>query len=140
MPIVAAVDGGDGSKAVVQEAETLADQFDEPVHIVSVYEQSEHEHLVNQGIDIDHVDSDEEKEEIARLAATDAAEAVSREFEIHGRHGNPAEEVLEFANDIDPRYIVIGGRKRSPVGKALFGSVTQSVLLDATQPVVAVMQ
>ncbi|WP_345782540.1 universal stress protein [Halostagnicola sp. A-GB9-2] len=77
---------------------------------------------------------------MAQHVATEAGENVSRDHEAHGRHGNPAEEIIEFANETDAHYIVIGGRKRSPVGKALFGSVTQSVLLDATQPVVAAMQ
>lgn len=40
---------------------------------------------------------------------------------------------------LDADYIVVVGRSRSPVGKALFGSVTQGVLLHAECPVLAVM-
>lgn len=54
------------------------------------------------------------------------------------RHGDIAEELLAEAADRDVDLIVIGGRKRSPVGKALFGSVTQAVLLDADRPVMVV--
>lgn len=139
MTVIASVDGDDGSRAVVKEAATLADRFDEPLHVVSVYERSEHEHLINEKIDIDQTATEEDRREIARVVAERASEGLSREYEAIGRAGNPAEEILDYATEADARYLVIGGRKRSPVGKALFGSVTQSVLLEADHPIVAVM-
>lgn len=48
----------------------------------------------------------------------------------------PADGILELAEEVDADLIVMGGRKRSPSGKALFGSVTQSVILDGDIPVV----
>ncbi|MFD1599919.1 universal stress protein [Halobellus rarus] len=58
---------------------------------------------------------------------------------LKGRVGEPVEEILSEADRRDARYLVIGGRKRSPTGKALFGSKTQSILLTAELPVVTVM-
>lgn len=51
------------------------------------------------------------------------------------RHGEPSAEVLAEARANDADVIVIGGKKRSPVGKALFGSTAQSILLEADRPV-----
>ncbi len=47
-------------------------------------------------------------------------------------------EVVRVAEDRDAELVVVGIRHRSPVGKALMGSVSQRILLDATCPVLAV--
>ena len=50
----------------------------------------------------------------------------------------PAEEILRVAAEKDARLIVIGVRRRTPVGKLILGSTSQQVLLDALCPVLAV--
>lgn len=47
----------------------------------------------------------------------------------------PADGIIDWADDQDVDLIVLGGRKRSPAGKVLFGSVTQEVLLNTDRPV-----
>ncbi len=49
-----------------------------------------------------------------------------------------AQAVLEVARETDATLVVVGIRHRSPVGKALMGSVAQRILLDARCPVLAV--
>ena len=51
---------------------------------------------------------------------------------------DPAEELINAANMAEAEFIVIGLRRRSPVGKLLLGSNAQRVLLDASCPVLAV--
>jgi nucleotide-binding universal stress UspA family protein len=46
--------------------------------------------------------------------------------------------VLKAARDADAVLVVVGIRRRSPVGKVLLGSVAQRVILDADCPVLAV--
>jgi nucleotide-binding universal stress UspA family protein len=49
--------------------------------------------------------------------------------------GEPGHEVLREADGLDVDLIAVAGRKRSPAGKAVFGSVSQAVMLDAEVPV-----
>ena len=49
-----------------------------------------------------------------------------------------ADELIKTAESAEADFIVIGLRRRSPVGKLLLGSNAQRVLLDAACPVLAV--
>ena len=65
----------------------------------------------------------------------DYLESYGVEYEVAEASGDPSEAIIETAEDRDADLIVVGGRRRSPAGKALFGSVTQSVVLNAGRPV-----
>jgi nucleotide-binding universal stress UspA family protein len=68
-------------------------------------------------------------------AVRDMLDEAGIDFVVEESSGDPAEEILELAEDRDADLIVVAGRKRSPAGKALFGSVTQTVILNADRPV-----
>jgi nucleotide-binding universal stress UspA family protein len=55
---------------------------------------------------------------------------------VRGRE--PAEEVVDVAEEVDADLVVIGMRRRSAVGKFILGSTAQRILLDAPCPVLAV--
>lgn len=70
---------------------------------------------------------------------------VARWPEIAGRVeiesgdlGDPSDNVVQVAQRRDARLVVLGLRARTPVGKLVFGSTAQRILLDATCPVLAV--
>jgi|SRR5688572_1961996 nucleotide-binding universal stress UspA family protein len=50
----------------------------------------------------------------------------------------PAEDLISIAEASDAELLVIGLRRRSPVGKLILGSNAQRILLDAHCPVMAV--
>ncbi|WP_129116031.1 universal stress protein [Halegenticoccus tardaugens] len=50
--------------------------------------------------------------------------------------GDATRKILDAADELDADVISIAGRKRSPTGKALFGSVTQDVILKSERPVI----
>jgi nucleotide-binding universal stress UspA family protein len=51
---------------------------------------------------------------------------------------DPAEAVLDEIKAHDVSRLVIGVKRRSPVGKALLGSISQRLLLESPVPVLAV--
>jgi nucleotide-binding universal stress UspA family protein len=70
--------------------------------------------------------------------AGDAADGIALDLRQNAHSGDAADEVLRVAQEVDASVIVIGLRRRSPVGKLLMGSSAQRILLDADRPVLAV--
>jgi len=54
------------------------------------------------------------------------------------RGNEPAEDLIAVAGELDADFIVIGLRRRTPVGKLIMGSNAQRILLEAPCPVLAV--
>lgn len=73
------------------------------------------------------------KREIARVVPAEARSwcDVSEVVEL----GSPAAVLLRLAEDRAADMIVLGSQGRGPIGRALFGSTTQSVVRHATCPV-----
>jgi nucleotide-binding universal stress UspA family protein len=72
------------------------------------------------------------------LATELAASGVTAEIRTSTDVHDSAEELIRTAETASADFIVIGLRRRSPVGKLLLGSNAQRVLLDAACPVLAV--
>ncbi|UPV72746.1 universal stress protein [Halorussus limi] len=66
---------------------------------------------------------------------TDAFDEAGVEYNVRGRVGAHGETIVDLANEVNADRVVVGGRKRSPTGKAVFGSTAQEVMLNAPCPV-----
>jgi nucleotide-binding universal stress UspA family protein len=82
-----------------------------------------------------------------RYASADDWEAVRRQLAESGvehevtqpvEAKDPGAQLLDVARQTNAELIVIGLRRRSPVGKLILGSQAQTILLDADCPVLAV--
>jgi nucleotide-binding universal stress UspA family protein len=141
MVIVAAVDRSERATPVVEQAAVLAARFDDPIHAVHVMTRSEVTGMQSEGANRGEISDVEGVRADAARVAADALEAAAPgvESDAVGRIGTPADEIVEYAAEQDARYIVVSPHRRSQAGKILFGSVAQSVLLNAGCPVVSVL-
>lgn len=71
-------------------------------------------------------------------AAKSVLENAGIEVHTQGVSSPPAEGIVLLAAEGDFNEIVIAGKKRTPTQKALLGSVTQSVVLEAEIPVTVI--
>jgi nucleotide-binding universal stress UspA family protein len=85
--------------------------------------------------DNDAIESEAQLEEV-RAALREAG--VEHEVRQLVRGLDPADDLVNVAAEVNADIIVIGLRRRSPVGKLILGSNAQRVLLDAPCPVLAV--
>ena len=93
---------------------------------------------------VDSIDAD--NKEAYRLGVADEIEkivgagppALSWQLHLETAGGDLGDALLRLVNAVGADLLVIGARRRSPVGKALLGSVAQTVILEANLPVLVV--
>ena len=76
--------------------------------------------------------------EAERVEERLAALPIRAEFRQFVRGNSAIEEIEELVTTLQVSVLVIGLRKRSPVGKLLLGSMAQEILLNVSCPVLAV--
>lgn len=147
MTVLAAVADTESDERMLEVAYDLASTYRETLVVLHAVPEDEFEEFsreVEQYDEFSDASFTQREETAAGIAQKIVEDAVANvdpdRIEPVGRVGSPVDSILEVADEIDARYLVIGGRKRSPAGKVVFGSVTQSVLLDAKRPVVTVLR
>jgi nucleotide-binding universal stress UspA family protein len=76
--------------------------------------------------------------ELEELRARIAGEGLSVDIRTPQSELDPADDLISVADEVGADLIVIGLRRRTPVGKLILGSSAQRILLDAHCPVLAV--
>lgn len=81
------------------------------------------------------------------IGADSEADGIRRELTAEGanfeiltlvRGNDPTDDLIQVAEEHNASLIVIGLRRRSPIGKLVLGSNAQRVLLEADCPVLSV--
>lgn len=90
------------------------------------------------GRDFDSKEAQRFEQELESVQAQLDDAGVEHEVRQLVRGNEPAEDLIAVAEEVDAAFIVIGLRRRTPVGKLILGSNAQRILLDAPCPVLAV--
>ncbi|KAI9206086.1 uncharacterized protein BJ171DRAFT_40867 [Polychytrium aggregatum] len=79
------------------------------------------------------------KEETRKLIKTvQETHPVRVQVLVHCRNGDPRHEILAFADEIEPTFIVVGSHGRSALKTLMLGSVSAYVVSHARYPVLVV--
>lgn len=141
--VLVAVGEGDRGRidALSQTATDIAKPAGATVELAHVFTQEEYRTAKEQ------LDFDDQSEvtpaAVAKRYVTirelgDRMSEAGVEFDWHGSLSNgtsESERIVELAETVEADLILVGGRKRSPTGKAVFGSTAQEVMLNAPCPV-----
>jgi len=138
-PILVATDGSPAATEAAEKAIELAQALDAPLVLATVWQVS-YEPI---GIgfspvipDLDAVGSKEAQEIVDRAAAPVRAAGLAHETLV--RRGSPAQEICAIADAEDAQLIVLGSHGWGAMRRAIFGSVSTSVLHHAGRPVLVV--
>ena len=90
------------------------------------------------GRDFDSDEANRFENDLSRIQGELDEEGLEHEVRQLVRGNEPAEDLIAVAEEENAEFIVIGLRRRTPVGKLILGSNAQRILLDASCPVLAV--
>ena len=90
------------------------------------------------GTDFDQAEADSFEKELVKVQSELDSVGIDHEVRQLIRGNEPAEDLIAVADEVKAEFIVIGLRRRTPVGTLILGSNAQRILLDASCPVMAV--
>lgn len=129
MKILACYDGMDDNAAVIEKARVRAKESDAAIHLLCV--------LI--GDDVGQLDDlDPAKKALESAQASFQEENIPCETKVMFGGSAAGESIIEYAEANKVDEIIIGIQKKSKVGKFLFGSTAQHVILEAPCPVLTV--
>lgn len=90
------------------------------------------------GSSLEDSEAVEHERELAAVRGQLDADGIENEVRQLVRGLDPADDLIAVAEETGADFIVIGLRRRTPVGKLILGSNAQRILLEAPCPVLAV--
>jgi nucleotide-binding universal stress UspA family protein len=129
MKILVGYDGSKVAEDAVKLAQKHGNAFKADIYILTSLEQ---------GPELKKEDIDKAESRLEKLRMSFKADGIPCEIQAAVSYQSPGEDLVRFAKENDMDEVIIGVRRRSKVGKLVFGSTAQFVILEAPCPVVAV--
>ena len=129
--IVVGTDGSDTAKEAVRQATELAKALNASVHLVSAYEpigegrlREERQEVPD---DMQWMVNPREDVDATLRGASEEIEGAGVKVEIYAREGDPADAILDVAEEQKADLIVVGNKGMTGAKRFLLGSVPNKV-------------
>lgn len=129
MKFLVGYDELDVDKKALELAHKFANAYNADIFIVTSLEQRP---------TLQKEDIEEVEDKLEKLKLPFNKDNINCETLVTVNYLSPGEDLVQFARDNDIDMVFIGIKKRSKVGKMVFGSNAQYVILNAPCPVVTV--
>jgi nucleotide-binding universal stress UspA family protein len=137
--ILIATDGSESAHEALEFGLDLADEQDAQavvVHVTPSLESMAYTSYAFITPPVPHEFTDEDREPLNQAIDIATEKGVALETEL--LKGNPADEIVTFADVIDADLIVVGSRGHGAIVSTLLGSVSRGVLHESRRPVLIV--
>ena len=129
--IVVGTDGSQTAREAVRQAVTLARQLGARLEIVSAYEPVSRARLREEAqqvpSDLQWMVNPREDVDATLREAAEEAEAAGVETEVYARQGDPADAILDVAEERSADLIVVGNKGMTGAKRFLLGSVPNKI-------------
>jgi len=126
--LVVGTDGSETAREAVRQAGELAEKLGSSVHLVSAFEPVPEGRLRDEARDVppDMQWMVNQKEDV-NATLEEAAEKLPVAAQTHAREGDPADAILDVAEEQNADLIVVGNKGMSGAKRFLLGSVPNKV-------------
>jgi nucleotide-binding universal stress UspA family protein len=129
--IVVGTDGSDTAKEAVRQATDMAKSLGASIHLVSAFEPVSSQRLREERReapdDVQWMVNPREDVEATLSEATEGIEGAGVSVETYSREGDPADAILDVAEEKNADLIVVGNKGMSGAKRFLLGSVPNKV-------------
>jgi nucleotide-binding universal stress UspA family protein len=129
MKIMVGYDRSQVAKEALELAKKHAKAFDASVYVVR---------SLAQGPELEFADIQSAEQELEKIRRSFKDEGIDCQSEAVVTVMTPGEDLVQFIKEKKVDEVIIGVKRRSRVGKLIFGSNAQYIILTAPCPVVAV--
>jgi len=129
MKIMVCYDGSEAAQSGLKQAIKHAKSFNGEILLV--------ESLIG-GKELDPKETQESEEKLDAAKKIVEQENIKCERHLLIRGMAPGDDLVDFSDENSVDEIIIGIKKKSKVGKILFGSTAQQIILEAKCPVLSV--
>jgi nucleotide-binding universal stress UspA family protein len=141
--VLLAVGPGDAEEGrwerLAEEAVDIAGPSGANVVLAHVFTDDEYDTALDQ-LEFDTTADEVSANDVARRHTTvrdigAVLEEADIDYDVRGSKGEHGNAIVSLAKETGADLVIVGGRKRSPAGKAVFGSTAQEVMLESPCPV-----